>query len=113
MANVRLTPQAISSAGIVPAYTGSLSVSDTYLVSNNGRVMLHFLKTAAVACVVTILTPDTVDGLAVADRTDTVPATTGDRMLSKFKPGVYNDANGDLSFTLDNIAGLSVAVVQN
>ena len=113
MANVRLTPQAINSAGIVPTNNGSLSVSDTYLVSNNGRVMLHFLKTGAGACTVTVTTPGTVDGLAVTDRTITVPATTGDRMHSKFSPDVYNDENGDLAFTLSEITGLTVAVIQN
>lgn len=112
MANVRLTPQAITSAGIVPSYT-AMATTDTYLISNNGRVMLHFKKSGAGAAIVTIPTPDTVDGLAVTDRTDTVPATTGDRMLSKFKPGVYNDANGDLSFTMDDAVGLTCAVIQH
>lgn len=112
MSLVRLTPQVLDVAGITPSYT-SLATADTYLISNNGRVQLHFKKTGAGDAIITYITPPTIDGLAIASRTDTVVATTGDRMVGKFKPSVYNDENGDMSFTSDEETAISVAVIQH
>lgn len=112
MADVTLTPQQCGIAGITPSYTGSLSAANTYLVRNSGKVFLHFKKTGAGDCTVTLQTPITVEGLAVEEPTVTVPATTGDKMIGPFSPAVFNDQNGDLKFTLSEITGLSVAVVE-
>jgi hypothetical protein len=108
MADVTLTVQQIAAAGITPAYTGSLSTSNTYKVPNDGRVFLQFKKSEATDCTVTITTPATKGGLAIADRTETVAGSTGDVMAGPFPPAIYN-ASGVLSFTLSNIAGLTVA----
>jgi len=112
MADVRLTPQTLVPTGITPSYTGSLSTSNTYQVRNTGRCLLHFKKAAAVDCTVTITTPKTVGGLALAEQTVTVPASTGDKMIGPFPPSIYNNSIGDLEFTLSDIDGLSVAVVE-
>ncbi len=113
MANVRKEPQKVVPGGLSGAtYHGSLSTSDTYLVRNDGRVILHFKKTGAGNCVVTLETPGTVDGLAVSDRTVTVPATTGDVFMGPFSPRVYNDVSGDLKITLSEVTGLSFAVLR-
>jgi hypothetical protein len=111
MAETRLTPQDLSDQGITPSYTTSLSDSDTYLVNNDGKVFLHFKKTGAGDCDVTIQTPATVHGLAVAERTVTVPATTGDKMIGPFPPSVFNDGQ-DVKFTLSEVTDLSVAVIR-
>lgn len=112
MADVILAPQKLSDAGVAPTYTGSLSVANTYIVRNSGRVFLHFKKTGAGANTTTVQTPKTVGGLAVADRTVNVPGTTGDVMVGPLSPDLYNDAIGDLRFTLSEITGLSVAVLE-
>ena len=112
MAEITLTVQRVLPTGITPSYTGSLSTSNTYLVRNSGRVLLHFKKSAAVICTVTIATPPTVGGLAVAEQTCAVPATTGDKMIGPFPPRIYNDGAGDLRFTLSDVDGVTVAVVE-
>lgn len=112
MADVRLTPQDLLPTGITPSYTGSLSTANTYQVRNNGNVLLHFKKSGAGDCTVTVQTPKTVGGLAVAEQTFTVPATTGDKMAGPFPPAIYNDGSHDLKFTLSEITGLTVAVVE-
>lgn len=113
MADVRLNPQQVDEDGLTATYTGSLSVTDTYLVNNDGRTIMHFKKSGVGACVVTIDTPGTVRGLAVADRTVNVPATTGDVFCGPFPPNVYNQpATHDLKFTLSDIAGLTVAALR-
>ncbi len=112
MADRTIVPQRISDVGVTPSRTSSLLTADTHIVRNNGRMWLHFLKTGAGDCIVTVQTPKTVGGLAVAERTFTVVATTGDIVAGPFPPSIYNDALGDLRFTLDEITGLDVAVLQ-
>ncbi len=111
MADRTLTPQVMTDTGVAPTYTGSLLTADTHIVRNNGRMFLHFLKTGAGACTVTVQTPATMGGKAVAETTFSVPATTGDVMAGPFPDRLYNDGSNDMRFTLSEITGLSVAVV--
>lgn len=111
MADVRINPQDVVRTGLAPTYTGSLSVSNTYLVANNGRTFLHFKKSGAGACNVTIQTPGSVDGLAVSELVVQVPATTGDKMIGPFPEAIYNQS-GDVKCTLDEITGLTVAAIR-
>lgn len=112
MADKTIVPQRISAAGVIPSRTSGLLTTDTHIVRNNGMMWLHFLKTGAGICTVTVQTPAQVGGLAVAERTFTVPATTGDVVAGPFAPGIYNDGLGDLRFTLSDVVGLDVAVFQ-
>jgi hypothetical protein len=41
-----------------------------------------------------------------------VPATVGDVFIGPFDPATFDDVNHDISFTLSEITGLTVAVVQ-
>ena len=110
MADVAVSVQTINRAGLEPAYTGSLSTSNNYIVPNDGTVFLHFKKTNAVDATVTIVTTKTVDGLAVADRTDTVPNTDADGLfVGPFPRDVYGNS---LDVSFDDIDGLSMAAFQ-
>lgn len=112
MADARLTPEAVIRNGLAATYNGSLSTGNTYLIKNPGNVVLHFKKSQATDCIVTLITQNVIDGQAVADRTVTVPATTGDRFIGPFPANIYEDAVGDLRFTMDNIDGVTVAVLR-
>lgn len=113
MADVALATQQLTRTGAAPTYTGSLSTSNTYYSKNNGNTFIHMKKSGAGDAVPTLQTPISVDGNAVAEKTlTTVPATTGDIMAGPFPPEVYNDANGDIRYSFDNITGLTVAVIQ-
>lgn len=98
--------------GLTATYNGSLSTSNEYRMNNNGKMFLHFLKTAGVVCVVTVQTPGTVDGNAIAELAVTVPADTGDIFIGPFDPAVYN-AFGQhyIAVTLSNIAGVTFAAI--
>ena len=111
MATIRKAVQQIGRGGVAPAYTGSLTTSDDYAVSNDGRTVLHFLKTGAGACTVTIETPAKVSGLDLEEQEITVPATSGDIMAGPFPPSVFN-AGGDLSITFSNVTGLTFAALR-
>jgi hypothetical protein len=112
MATVVLNPDLAVEAGVAPTYNGGLSVANTYKFRNNGKTLLYFRKTGAGACAVTIASPLTVRGHAVAAQTVNVPATTGDVVCGPFARDVYDDINGDCTFTLSEITGLTVAVIQ-
>lgn len=113
MAEQRLTVEKTNrSTGLEPTWNSGLSTEDTYLVRNSGRMWLHFQKTGAGDCTVAILTPRTYDGMAVADREYTVAADTGEREIGPFPQYYYNNADGDLKFTVSDVTGLSVAVVE-
>lgn len=114
MADVTVTVQQLNRTALNPTDNGSLSVSDVYQVPNDGKVILHFKKTSGTDCVVTVRTPGTIDGNAVAELTFTVPATTGDIMVAGLDPRIYNQFGLHyFEFTLDNIAGLTYAAVRN
>jgi hypothetical protein len=119
MATNRLTPQQVVPGGLAAVYAvagagaGQLNVADTYYVNNDGKTVFHFKKSGAGACTVTVDTPYTVDGLAIAQRTINVPATTGDVFCGPFPREIYNQpGTHDLKFTLSEITGLTCAAVR-
>jgi len=112
MPDIRIDVEKPSAAGAAPTRNGSLSASDTYLVRNDGQVLLLFEKSGAGACTVTVQTPVQVGGLAVAERTINVPATTGDVAAGPFPASIYNDGSGDLRVTLSEITGLTIAALR-
>lgn len=111
MANIDLTTQLLSRAGIDLTDNAGLSTGDTYFVRNDGNTVLHFKKSGAGACTVTFATFQNIDGLTKPTRTLVVPATTGDIMAGSWPRDIYNDpATGKLQFTLSEVTGLTVAV---
>ena len=111
MAPVTVAPIVAVPGGIANV-AQAMATADNYIVRNNGRVLLHFEKTGAGAAVVTIITPKTVGGLAVAEQTVAVPATTGDVWAGPFNPDIYNDANGDMDLSTDNDVGMTFEPIQ-
>ncbi|MDD5302030.1 MAG: hypothetical protein PHS14_02890 [Elusimicrobia bacterium] len=110
---VRVTVEQSVKSGLTATYTSSgLLTTNTYKVRNDGKVFLHFKKTGAGACTVTIVTPNTANGLAIADQTVTVPATTGDQFVGPLPPSLFNDSSSDVSFSISDTVGLSFAVIR-
>lgn len=110
MGETRLTVEKVIAAGIDLDDNTPLLTTETYLVRNDGETFLHFKKSGVGDCVVTIQTPITTGGFAVADQAVTVPASGGDMHCGPYPKRLFNDGNNDLRFTLSDIAGLSVAI---
>lgn len=110
MATVTLTVQESSRTGLNPSFT-AIDATDTYEFANDGRTILYFKNTGSEATI-TVVSTVTVDGQAVADRALTVPATTGQHCAGVFRETVYNDADGNISFTNDVASGVSVAAIR-
>ncbi len=113
MARLALTVQQLvrDGSGITPNYQApQLAGGNSF--ANDGNVLLHFKNTNAAARNVTIQTPGTIAGLAIADLVVTVPALTGDKMVGPFPPNVFNQADGCVYLDYDAVADLTVAVVR-
>ena len=108
MAIVNITPTKIDKDGEAESFQ-SMITADTYKVRNDGRMCLHFKKSGSNDANITIVTPKQVKGYAVADQVVIVPATTGDILMAPIDRDLFNDANGDVSFTTDEQTGLTLA----
>ncbi len=109
--NARAVDKVVNSGVAATYYSTSLLAADTQTFTNDGRVMLHFKKSGAGNATVTIQAQATVQGLAVSNRSVSVPATTGDVFIGPFAPSIFNDANGVVSFSFSDTVGLSFAIL--
>lgn len=103
-----LSTQNVSTAGTAITYSAAAAGGDRFVPSE--RTFLVVKNTSGGAITVTIATPGTVDTLAVADRTVSIPATNGERFI--YVPDtIYRAADGFGDLTYSASAGLTVAVV--
>lgn len=112
MANVTLTPLIVVPGSTDGSTPQAMAAADNYITRNNGRMILHFIKAGAGNATITIVTPNTVDGLAVAERTFVVTGSGGVEFAGPFNPGVYNDASGDMDVSTDEDTGITVQALQ-
>lgn len=80
MARASLTTQQVVRTGLTPSYTAAVADGD---IIDSGAVFLHVKNASGVSVTVTIETPVTLDGLALADQAVAVPAA-GERMIGPF-----------------------------
>lgn len=102
-----LTVQAVtrSGSGLEPTYANAASGGDTVRVVPN--LWLHVKNGDSSEHTVTIATPKTVDGLAVADGTWTVPASE-ERLIGPIGD-VFRDSDGMASITYDGVTSVTIA----
>jgi hypothetical protein len=111
VADVPLSVEQVVRTGLAATYNGTLSTDNTYQVANDGKVILHVVKTEAVDCDVTFTAPGTYYGMTFADHVVTVAGTTGNVFIGPFPPQVFSDAAGNVEFTLSDVDGLTIAVL--
>lgn len=112
MSNVTLTPIIAAPGSVDGSSPQAMATADNYIVRNNGKVLLHFIKVGANAATITIVTPKTVGGLAVAEQTFVVQATTGIEFAGPFPPDLYNDASGDMDVSTSEETGITIQAIQ-
>lgn len=106
MAN--LSAQRLAVAGLSPTYSAASAGGDTAPVGTG--LALHVVNGSAAAITVTVVTPGSIDGLAVSDAALSVPAGG-----SGFVPLAYvyrNPATGRADVTYSATATVNVAVLQ-
>lgn len=98
------------SAGLVPSFGGA-AASDTFVPDD--RTFLYVKNTNAATRTITVTTPGTSRGLAVADPGPTIAATTGELIMGPFPADTYADpVTGLATVTPSATAGVSYAVVR-
>ncbi len=95
-----LTTLNIPLAGVAPSYAAAAAGGDTFLPTNN--TFLHVKNASGSAITVTIVTPGSVQGQAVADTAVSVPATTGERLIGPMRADLYartSDGRADITYS--------------
>lgn len=97
MARAALTVTKITRAGVAPpAQQNSDATNDHYIPGNDGTIFLEVTNVNAGEQDVTIITPGTVDGNAIADLVVPVPGSSAVRLIGPFPPAIYNQADGSV-----------------
>jgi hypothetical protein len=102
-------PQNVTDAGLAATYNPAAGGGDKVPPG----CLLHVKNTGAVSTL-QIATPATFgsDGtLTVADRSITIPATTGERFVRLDPPDLYRGGDGLVSLTWTSTAGVTFAVL--
>lgn len=95
MARTELTLQTCIRTGLNTSY--SAAQADGHAINNvSHKTFIHVVNDNASACTVTVTTPNTVDGQAIADLTVSVPASE-ERMIGPFPHAVYCKNDSALS----------------
>lgn len=110
--NARTVQKIVKEGLTTSAVSTSLLSADTQTFTNDGRTFLHFKKTGAGAATVTVVSQQTYQGLAIANLTFSVPATTGDVFAGPFPASVFNDASSNVSFYFSDTVGLSFEILR-
>lgn len=104
-----LVTQNISTAGILPTYAAAAAGGDAMVA--DATSFLHIKNGAGSSMTVTLVTPATVDTLAVADRTVTVGATS-EQMIA-VPDTLYKDpTTGLASITYSAVTTVTVAAIR-
>lgn len=103
-----LTVHAPTSAGITSSTAAFVAAPDTtgFVFRNTLNTIIVIQNTHSAAISATIVTPGTVDGLSVTDRTVSIPASS---FVYLNLPGLYNDASGNVSITFASFGTGSAA----
>lgn len=100
MADVAVQPIASRQAGVEPVnFLTGHAADDDFYIPNNGKTIIRFRNGGAGAVTVTVETPVTYAGLALADQTIVVPGGAT-RYMGIFDPENFNDADGRIHITL-------------
>jgi hypothetical protein len=107
MARTALTVQQISRSGLGPAYTAA-NVDGHSVDNRNQKLFLHVKNGSASSINVTVVTPATVEGLAVADLVVAVP-NGGERMIGPFSNRPFNQTDGTIHVDFSAVTTVTVA----
>lgn len=106
MPRTNLTSTQISRTGLTPTFGAVDQPNGNDFLNVDERTYIH-VKTGGSATVLTVPTPITIDGLAVADLSVSI-GTSSERIIGPFPQQYYNQTDGKVY--LDWSVGTSVTV---
>lgn len=103
--------QLVTDAGVIPSYAVP-AASDTFAwPAGASYVLMHVKNANAAECVVAVTSRVTAsDGLAVTNKSVTVPLSTGDRMI-RISPAFRASATNLVTATFSVQSSVSVAIL--
>lgn len=109
MPRVAITPETTTRDGLAPSYAAADAVNGHQFDNASQGVIVHVINAGGSPTDVTFLTPGTVDGLAVADRTVTVAAGT-DLFIGPFRNSQYGAGAAKTTVEFDITIDTSVSI---
>lgn len=97
-------------AGLTPAYSAAAGGGDK--VAADGKTFLIVKNGGGAPITVTITTPATVRGLAVADPAVSVPAGA-ERWIGPFARDAFGNADGQVDIAYSGVTSVTVAAVSS
>lgn len=105
-----LATQSVPLAGVVPSYSAAAGGGDTFLPSNN--TFIHVKNGSGGSITVTIVTPGTVSGQAVADVAVAI-AAGAEKMIGPLPGSLFARASdGRADLTYSGVTSLTLAVLE-
>lgn len=110
MTRTALTVQQIDrdTNGLAATYPAP-STTELSIPNNDGRMFLDVRNTGATTQTVTVQTPNTVAGLAVAEYVATIPPTTGIQVIGPFPTSAFNQSDNAVYVDLSASTTMTVA----
>ena len=112
MALVTLTPLVAVPGSVDGSTPQAMDAANNYIMRNDGRTILHFIKEGANEATITIVTPRTPGGLGLADLTFAVAAGGGVEFAGPFNPELYNDGSGDIDISTSEDTDITVQAIK-
>ncbi|MET9999832.1 hypothetical protein ABZ069_23160 [Streptomyces microflavus] len=103
-----LTAQPVPTAGLTPTYAAAAGGGDTAPIGTN--LLLHVINGGGAPVTLTIVTPGTADGLAIADTAKAIAA--GASAFVPLRPVYRNPVTGRAALTYSGVTSVTVAVLQ-
>lgn len=103
-----LPTQAVSRTGLGPTYSAAAGGGDK--LTPGDHVCLHVKNGGGSSITVTLVTPGTVEGLAVADVAVVVP-NAGERMIGPLPASLFRASDGYADVTYSGVTSVTVAVL--
>jgi hypothetical protein len=91
MARTALTVQQMSRDGVVPTYAAANADGNSF--ANDSRTFLHAKNGSGGSITLTFVTPNTEDGLAIADHTVAI-AAGAEKIVSDLGEGTFEQPSG-------------------
>lgn len=109
MTIVAMTVQQTLRTGIKPTYAAANAGGNSF--ANDGRVRLVVVNGGVGSVTVTIDVVGTLDGLAVSDIAQAVPA--GETWeFGPFAPGIFNQPDGTVNVSYSGVTSVTVAAIR-
>lgn len=108
MATLTVQPAVRTTNGVNIAGVAAAGGGDSF--PNTGKEVVYIKNGGGSGITLTVVTPVTIDGLAVADLTATIGAGES-RIIGPFPPAYYSDGSGNVGLTYSAVTTVTVGVV--